>query len=114
MAASLDGFLWFDDVTFDVVRATDDPAVMICEYEAILRQADRADRLRRRYISVITLRDGRISHLREYGGLHADSLTKTVPAWRVDLSVDRRALAQPRLEVVTGFGARCAILKQLT
>lgn len=68
MAASLDGFLWFDEVIFDVVRATGDSAVMVCEYEAILRRADRDGRLRRRYISVITLRDGRISHLREYGG----------------------------------------------
>lgn len=68
MAASLEGFLWFEEVTFDAVRATDDPAVVVCEYEAVLRRADRDGRLRRRYIAVITLRDGRISHLREYGG----------------------------------------------
>lgn len=68
MAASLEGFLWFDDVTFDAVRATDDLAVVVCEYVAVLRRADRDGPLRRRYISVITLREGRISHLREYGG----------------------------------------------
>lgn len=68
MAASLDGFLWFDEVALHAIRATDDPAVMVCEYEAILRRADRDGPLRRRYISVITLREGRISHLREYGG----------------------------------------------
>ncbi|KQR46831.1 hypothetical protein ASF82_05330 [Frigoribacterium sp. Leaf164] len=68
MAASLESFLWFDEVIFDAVRATEDPAVMVCEYEAVLRRADRDGRLRRRYVSVITLRGGRISHLREYGG----------------------------------------------
>ncbi|AND15371.1 nuclear transport factor 2 family protein [Rathayibacter tritici] len=68
MAAGLEGFLWFDEVTFHAVRATEDPAVVVCEYEAVLRRADRDGRLRRRYISVITLREGRISHLREYGG----------------------------------------------
>lgn len=68
MATSLDGFLWFDEVTFHAVRPTDDPAVVVCEYEAVLRRADRDGRLRRRYISVITLREKRIFHLREYGG----------------------------------------------
>ncbi|MBY6537885.1 nuclear transport factor 2 family protein [Rhodococcus sp. BP-349] len=68
MAADLDGFLWFDEVTFHAVRATHDPEVTVCEYEAILRRADRDGRLRRRYVSVITLREGRIGHLREYGG----------------------------------------------
>jgi len=68
MAASLEGFLWFDEVTFHALRATDDPSVLVGEYEAVLRRADRPGRLRRRYISVITIRDGRISHLVEYGG----------------------------------------------
>ncbi|WIE65590.1 nuclear transport factor 2 family protein [Curtobacterium sp. MCLR17_036] len=68
MAAGLDGFLWFDEVTFHTVRSTDDPAVVVCEYEAVLRRADRDGRLRRRYVSVITLHAGRIGHLREYGG----------------------------------------------
>jgi len=68
MAASLDGFVWFDEVTFHAVRGTDDPAVIVCEYEAVLRRADREGPLRRRYISVITIGERRISHLREYGG----------------------------------------------
>lgn len=68
MVASLDGFLWFDEVTFHAVRPTADAAVVVCEYEAVLQRADRDGRLRRRYISVITLREKRIAHLREYGG----------------------------------------------
>lgn len=68
MAAGLDGFLWFDEVTFRTVLSTHDPAVVVCEYEAVLRRADRDGRLRRRYIAVITVRAGRIRNLREYGG----------------------------------------------
>lgn len=68
MAASLEGFLWFDEVTFSSVLATADPSRVVCEYEAILRRADRDGPLRRRYVAVLTLREGRIAHLREYGG----------------------------------------------
>lgn len=68
MAASLVGFLRFDEVTFRPVLPTDDPCIVVCEYDALLHRADHFGRLRRRYISVITLRDGRIAHLREYGG----------------------------------------------
>jgi ketosteroid isomerase-like protein len=68
MAAGLDGFLWFDQVTFRTVLSTHDSAVVVCEYEAVLRRADRDGRLRRGYISVITLHEGHIRNLREYGG----------------------------------------------
>ena len=68
MVRSLAGFLWFDAVTFHSIRATDEPDVVVCEYEAVLRRADMSGPRRRRYISVITLRDGRITELREYGG----------------------------------------------
>jgi len=68
MAPGLDGFLWFDEVTFRTVHSTGDPAVVVCEYDAVLRRADRDGPLRRRYIAVITLHAGRICRLREYGG----------------------------------------------
>lgn len=68
MVAGLDGFLHFEQAKFSAVRQTDDPAVLVCEYETVLRRADRVGALRRRYIAVVTLRDGRIAHLREYGG----------------------------------------------
>lgn len=68
MVGSLAGFLWFDAVTFHSIRATDEPGVVVCEYEAVLRRADMSGPRRRRYISVITFRDGLISRLLEYGG----------------------------------------------
>lgn len=68
MAAGLDGFLWFDEVTIRTVHQTIDPAVVVCEYDAVLRRADRDGPLRRRYIAVITLHGGHIRTLREYGG----------------------------------------------
>ena len=68
MTRSLEGFLWFEEVTFHQVRETSDPDVVVCEYEAILRRADRQGLLRRRYISIITISQNRIAHLREYGG----------------------------------------------
>lgn len=68
MVRSLAGFLWFDAVTFHSIRATDEPDVVVCEYEAVLRRADMPGPRRRRYISVITFRDRLISRLREYGG----------------------------------------------
>ena len=68
MSQSLSGFLWFDEVTFQSVLATADPAVVVCEYAAVLRRTDMPGRQRRRYIAVITFDEGRISTLREYGG----------------------------------------------
>lgn len=68
MSRSLAGFLWFDEVSFQSVRATADPAVVVCEYQAVLRRADMPGRRRRRYIAVVTFSAGRISELREYGG----------------------------------------------
>ncbi len=67
MVEALDGVLRFDEVT--VTRVYDaEPPTVICEYEAVLHRADLGGAFQRRYVSVMTLRDGRISHLREYGG----------------------------------------------
>ena len=67
MVTALDGMLRFDEVT--VTRVLDvDEATVVCEYEALLHRADLGGRFRRRYISVITLRDGRFAHLLEHGG----------------------------------------------
>ena len=67
MVQTLDGVLRFDELTvthvYDIGELT-----VICEYEAILYRADLGGAFRRQYVSVMTLRDGRISHLREYGG----------------------------------------------
>jgi uncharacterized protein len=67
MVEALRGVLRFEQVefthTYDV-----DVATVICEYQARLHRADLGASFRRRYISVITLRDGQIAHVREYGG----------------------------------------------
>ncbi|WIE80209.1 hypothetical protein [Curtobacterium sp. MCSS17_016] len=68
MTRDLAGFLWFEHVTFDSVLPTHDVNVVVCEYQAVLRRADMPGRQRRRYISIITLHEGRISTLREHGG----------------------------------------------
>lgn len=67
MVDTLDGVLRFDEVTVTDVHDVD-PATVVFEYGAVLRRADLGGRYRRRYICVITLRGGRIAHLREYGG----------------------------------------------
>lgn len=67
MVSSLDGVLRFDELT--VTRVLDvDGSTVVCEYDAVLHRADLGSRFRRRYIAVMTLRDGRLVHLREYGG----------------------------------------------
>ena len=67
MVEALDRVLRFDEVTVAHVYDTG-ASTVICEYEAILHRADLGSAFRRRYVSVMTLREGRISHLREYGG----------------------------------------------
>jgi len=67
MAASLVDVLHFHRVTVERVMDADG-ATVVCEYEASLQRHDLGRRLRRRYIGVFTLRDGLVSHLREYGG----------------------------------------------
>ena len=68
MTASLRGILRFDDVTILELHDTNHAGTIICEYEALLHRSDLGGSFRRRYISVITIREGRIAHLREYGG----------------------------------------------
>ncbi|TCL83660.1 MULTISPECIES: hypothetical protein [unclassified Rathayibacter] len=68
MVAGLAGFLRFERVDFTSVLPTDRPDVLVCEYVGVLVRADMPGAQRRRYISVLTLRDGRIAHIREYGG----------------------------------------------
>lgn len=67
MVRALDGVLRFDEVTFSAVHDSP-PATVVCEYQALLHRADLGGRYRRRYVSVLTLREGRIAQLREYGG----------------------------------------------
>ena len=68
MTADLAPVLRFESKRFTEVRITERPDVVVCEYEAVLTRADLRARLRRRYISIVTLRDGRVLHLREHGG----------------------------------------------
>jgi uncharacterized protein len=67
MVEALRGVLRFEQVEFTHVHDVDG-ATVICEYQTRLHRADLGGSFRRRYISVITLRDGRIAHVREYGG----------------------------------------------
>ena len=67
MVEALDGVLCFDELTVTQIHDAD-ASTVICEYEAILHRADLGSAFHRRYVSLMTLRDGRISHLREYGG----------------------------------------------
>lgn len=68
MTAALEGVLRFDEVEFSVTHMTGNPDVVVCEYNAVLTRFDLGGQFRRRYISVVTLQDGHIAHLREYGG----------------------------------------------
>jgi ketosteroid isomerase-like protein len=67
MVASLDGVLRFDELTVTRVLDAGDGTV-VCEYAAVLHRADLGSRFRRRYVAVMTLRGGRLAHVREYGG----------------------------------------------
>jgi len=67
MVESLSGVLQFHDVRVHHVLDVDATTV-VCEYEALLHRHDLGQRFRRRYISVLTLHDGLIDQLREYGG----------------------------------------------
>ena len=67
LVGALEPVLRFDHVAFTQVHDTTGSEA-ICEYEALLHRADLDGYFRRRYIAVMTLRDGRIAHLREYGG----------------------------------------------
>lgn len=67
MVESLSGVLQFHQVL--VRRVLDvDATTVVCEYEALLHRHDLGQRFRRRYISVLTLRDGLMEQLCEYGG----------------------------------------------
>ncbi|MEJ5913507.1 nuclear transport factor 2 family protein [Pseudokineococcus sp. 1T1Z-3] len=67
MVTSLAGVLTFYDVR--VHRVLDvDATTVVCEYEALLQRHDLGCRLRRRYVGVMTISDGLVAHLREYGG----------------------------------------------
>ena len=68
LTTSLRGILRFDEVTILELHDTNQAGTIICEYEALLHRSDLGGSFRRRYISVITIREGRIAHLREYGG----------------------------------------------
>jgi ketosteroid isomerase-like protein len=68
MTTSLRGILRFDEVTILELHDTNHAGTIICEYEALLHRSDLGGSFRRRYISVIQIQDGRIAHLREYGG----------------------------------------------
>ena len=68
MTASLLGILRFDDVPILNLHDTNQAGTIVCEYEALLHRSDLGGCFRRRYISVITIREGRIAHLRENGG----------------------------------------------
>jgi ketosteroid isomerase-like protein len=68
MTTSLRGILRFDEVTILELHDTHQRGTIICEYEALLHRSDLRGSFRRRYISVITIHGGRITHLREYGG----------------------------------------------
>lgn len=68
MVASLEGFLRFESATISAVHDTTTLRTVVVEYEAVLHRADHPGALRRRYVSVVHLRAGRIAHLREHGG----------------------------------------------
>lgn len=67
MVGSLSGVLQFHQVV--VHRVLDvDATTVVCEYEALLHRHDLGQRYRRRYVGVLTLRDGLVAGLREFGG----------------------------------------------
>jgi ketosteroid isomerase-like protein len=68
ITAELRGILHFDAVTITQLHSSGQADVVICEYEAVLTRSDLGGQFARRYIAVATLREGRIAHLREYGG----------------------------------------------
>jgi ketosteroid isomerase-like protein len=68
MTRALRDILWFDAVEIRDVHTTGRSDTVVCEYDAVLTRTDLDGRFRRRYIAVITLVDGRIGRLREYGG----------------------------------------------
>lgn len=70
MVAGLDGMLRFEELTVTRILDVDvdvDERMIVCEYEAVLHRADLGGRFRRRYISIMTLKDGRLDHVREHG-----------------------------------------------
>lgn len=68
MGDALLGVLRFEAETVHHVHDTSVTNTVICKYEALLHRRDLGGTFKRRYIAVITLRNGRILHLREYGG----------------------------------------------
>lgn len=68
MTIALRGILHFDSVTITQLHSTGQADVVVCEYEAVLTRSDLGGQFARRYVAIATLREGRIAHLREYGG----------------------------------------------
>lgn len=64
---SLRGVLTFEGFEITAMHDVDETTV-VYEAQGLLHRADLGRRFRRRYVTVVRLREGRIAHLREHGG----------------------------------------------
>ena len=59
-------FLTLDEIRFVAAHQTDDPSVAILEYEGAGRATQTGKPYQQQYITVLTFRDGKIAHWKDY------------------------------------------------
>lgn len=69
MVRSLDGVIFIESARTKNLHESRDGRTFICECDGVVRFEGTGQRFARGYVIVAVLRDGRISHLREYGAL---------------------------------------------
>ena len=68
MVRSLDGVIFIESARTKAVHEGSDGRTVIYECDGVVRFEGTGQRFAHTYIAVLVLREGRISHLREYGG----------------------------------------------